>query len=113
MPKYPFESPLLKNLTYIREESPVKPEESEGGSEFGGYPSLEHRTNSFDIKESMTVHCGYASRLNPVVSSSVIELYFLIPVFIFAGLLKEQNRATKLDLTSMRISFMSWTSPMM
>ncbi|KAG7595051.1 hypothetical protein ISN45_Aa01g037720 [Arabidopsis thaliana x Arabidopsis arenosa] len=65
MPKYPFESPVLKNLTYIHEESPVKPEESQGGSDFGGYPSLEHRTNSFDIKESMTVHCGFIKGTKP------------------------------------------------
>ncbi|RID49346.1 hypothetical protein BRARA_H00152 [Brassica rapa] len=51
MPKHQFESPVLKNLTFIHEESPVKHEEGQGGSEFGGYPSLEDRTNSFDIKE--------------------------------------------------------------
>ncbi|CAH2036538.1 unnamed protein product [Thlaspi arvense] len=65
MPKLPFESPVLKNLTYIREESPVKLENSQGGSEFGGYPSLEHRTNSFDIKESMALHCGFVKGTKP------------------------------------------------
>ncbi|KAH0913940.1 hypothetical protein HID58_028386 [Brassica napus] len=37
----------------------------QGGSEFGGYPSLEDRTNSFDIKESMTVHCGFVKGTKP------------------------------------------------
>ncbi|CAA7013800.1 unnamed protein product [Microthlaspi erraticum] len=65
MPKHPFESPVLKNLTYIHEESPAKIEEGQGGSDFGGYPSLEHRTNSFDIKQSMTVHCGFVKGTKP------------------------------------------------
>ncbi|CAF1712498.1 hypothetical protein HID58_057508 [Brassica napus] len=65
MPKRQFESPMLKNLTFIHEESPVKREEGQGGSEFGGYPSLEDRTNSFDIKESMTVHCGFVKGTKP------------------------------------------------
>jgi hypothetical protein len=33
--------------------------ESNHSSLFGGYPSLEERDKSYDIKDSMTVHCGY------------------------------------------------------
>ncbi|KAF8703868.1 hypothetical protein HU200_031964 [Digitaria exilis] len=33
--------------------------ESNGGSLFGGYPSLEEHNKSYDIKDLMTVHCGY------------------------------------------------------
>ncbi|KAJ0242306.1 hypothetical protein HA466_0207880 [Hirschfeldia incana] len=65
MPKHPFESPVLKNLTYVHEDTPVKREEGKGGSEFGGYPSLQDRTNSFDIKESMTLHCGFVKGIKP------------------------------------------------
>ena len=58
MPKYPSPSPLLNNLTFVYEENLTKGD-SFGGSDFGGYPSLEQRANSYDIRESMTVHCGY------------------------------------------------------
>lgn len=66
MPNAPSFSPVLKNLTYIHEESLTKSEF--GGSEFGGYPSLGQRNDSYDIRESMSVHCGYDSYL---FSSSV------------------------------------------
>lgn len=58
MPKVPSFSPVLKNLTYIYEEN-LSRETEFGGSEFGGYPTLRQRTNSYDIRESMSVHCGY------------------------------------------------------
>nr|XP_043624391.1 probable hexosyltransferase MUCI70 [Erigeron canadensis] len=57
MPKAPSFSPVLQNLTYIHEENLIKSEF--GGSEFGGYPSLKQRFESYDIKESMSVHCGF------------------------------------------------------
>lgn len=57
MPSSPSESPVLQNLTYIHDEKPVKTE-THGGSDFGGYPSLKQRNGSYEIKESMTVHCG-------------------------------------------------------
>lgn len=57
MPKFPSFSPVLHNLTYIHDESFIKSEF--GGSDFGGYPSLKQRFDSYDIKESMAVHCGY------------------------------------------------------
>ncbi|XP_038685520.1 uncharacterized protein LOC119985326 [Tripterygium wilfordii] len=64
MPSSPSACPVLRNLTYIVDENPVKPE-SRGGSNFGGYPSLKQRDDSFDIKESMTVHCGFVRGSRP------------------------------------------------
>lgn len=58
MPKVPSFSPVLKNLTYIYEENLNKVTEF-GGSNFGGYPTLKQRDDSYDIRESMNVHCGY------------------------------------------------------
>ena len=57
MPSAPSFSPVLKNLTYIYEE-PLNRDTEFGGSDFGGYPTLKHRNDSFDIKETMNVHCG-------------------------------------------------------
>jgi len=57
IPTSPSLSPVLRNLSYVHEQSPTKTERH-GGSDFGGYPSLKQRNDSFDIKESMTVHCG-------------------------------------------------------
>lgn len=57
MPSSPSKSPVLQNLTYVHDENPIKTE-IHGGSDFGGYPSMKQRNESFDIKESMTVHCG-------------------------------------------------------
>lgn len=57
MPSSPSASSVLRNLTYVHDENPIK-REPHGGSDFGGYPSLKQRNESFDIKESMTVHCG-------------------------------------------------------
>ncbi|KAF5196382.1 Inner membrane protein oxaa [Thalictrum thalictroides] len=64
MPDVPSTSPVLQNLTYIYEEDPVRTELF-GGSEFGGYPSLKQRNESFDIKESMNVHCGFVKGHKP------------------------------------------------
>jgi len=57
MSDVPSVSPVLKNLYYISEEN-LLVNESNGGSIFGGHPSLQQREESFDLKESMTVHCG-------------------------------------------------------
>ncbi|XVF70202.1 hypothetical protein PTKIN_Ptkin11bG0142100 [Pterospermum kingtungense] len=64
MPSSSSVSPVLRNLTYVHDESPIK-SEPHGGSEFGGYPSLKQRNESFDIKESMTVHCGFVKGSKP------------------------------------------------
>ncbi|KAL3627774.1 putative hexosyltransferase muci70 [Castilleja foliolosa] len=63
MPNAPSFSPVLKNLTYIHEESLTHSEF--GGSEFGGYPSLGLRSDSYDIRESMSVHCGFVKGVKP------------------------------------------------
>ncbi|TKW26317.1 hypothetical protein SEVIR_3G180200v4 [Setaria viridis] len=51
-------SPVLQSLNYISEANLVS-KESNGGSLFGGYPSLEERDKSYDIKDLTTVHCGF------------------------------------------------------
>ncbi|CAA0817917.1 Protein of unknown function (DUF616 [Striga hermonthica] len=63
MPNASSFSPVLKNLTYIHEETLTKSEF--GGSEFGGYPSLGLRNDSYDIRESMSVHCGFVKGVKP------------------------------------------------
>ncbi|EPS72533.1 hypothetical protein M569_02220, partial [Genlisea aurea] len=63
MPKAPSFSPVIKNLTYLHEENLVKSEF--GGSDFGGYPSLEQRKDSYDIKDSMSMHCGFVTGTKP------------------------------------------------
>ncbi|XP_016581223.2 probable hexosyltransferase MUCI70 isoform X2 [Capsicum annuum] len=64
MPRVPSASPGLQHLTYFHEQIPIKTE-PHGGSAFGGYPSLVERNMSFDIKESMTVHCGFVKGCRP------------------------------------------------
>ncbi|KAL1327158.1 hypothetical protein HN51_037246 [Arachis hypogaea] len=64
MPKSPSPSPVLKNLTYIYEENISRFGEF-GGSDFGGYPTLKQRNESFDIQESMSVHCGFVRGTKP------------------------------------------------
>ncbi|KAA8515250.1 hypothetical protein F0562_018520 [Nyssa sinensis] len=63
MPNAPSFSPVIKNLTYIHEENLTRSEF--GGSDFGGYPSLKHRNDSYDIRESMSVHCGFVRGIKP------------------------------------------------
>jgi hypothetical protein len=80
MPKFPSPSPVLTNLTFTYEENLSRDGEF-GGSDFGGYPTLRQRNDSFDIRESMNVHCGYVLvivGLNISLSISLcIEEYFL------------------------------------
>ncbi|XP_052178141.1 probable hexosyltransferase MUCI70 isoform X2 [Diospyros lotus] len=64
MPSFPSVSPVLHHLTYFHEENPIK-REPHGGSDFGGFPSLKQRNNSFNIEESMTVHCGFVKGCRP------------------------------------------------
>ncbi|KAG6494249.1 probable hexosyltransferase MUCI70 [Zingiber officinale] len=64
MPPSPSPSPLLKSLSYISEVNLIA-NESNGGSVFGGHPSFQERIESFNIKESMTVHCGFAKGMKP------------------------------------------------
>ncbi|KAJ8531555.1 hypothetical protein K7X08_026989 [Anisodus acutangulus] len=63
MPEAPSFSPGVSNLTYIHEENQSKTEF--GGSNFGGYPSLVQRNDSYDIRESMSVHCGFVRGMRP------------------------------------------------
>ena len=64
MPKAPSFSPVLQNLTFVHDESFTKSEF--GGSDFGGYPTLKQRHDSYDVRESMFVHCGYDLLYNKI-----------------------------------------------
>ncbi|CAA7402467.1 unnamed protein product [Spirodela intermedia] len=58
MPATSSISPTLKNLMYVSEEDPST-DESSSGFKFGGHPSMKQRNEAFDVKESMSVHCGF------------------------------------------------------
>ncbi|XP_071721919.1 probable hexosyltransferase MUCI70 [Rutidosis leptorrhynchoides] len=64
MPAFPSESSVLRQLTYAYDENPQR-NEPHAGSDFGGYPTLKQRSDSYDIKESMTVHCGFVNGSKP------------------------------------------------
>nr|XP_043611603.1 probable hexosyltransferase MUCI70 [Erigeron canadensis] len=63
MPKASSYSPVIQNLTYVHEENLTASEF--GGSIFGGYPSLKHRFESYEVKESMMIHCGFVTGDKP------------------------------------------------
>nr|GEX12156.1 inner membrane protein OxaA [Tanacetum cinerariifolium] len=86
MPNSPSPSPVLQDLSYFHEGTSTKTEPHEG-SDFGGYPSLKQRNESFDIKESMTVHCGFVKGCRPgyqtgfdIDVSDLVELEQIIVV---------------------------------
>ncbi|XP_021754881.1 uncharacterized protein LOC110720174 [Chenopodium quinoa] len=64
MPSLPSASPVLQHLTFVQGENSTK-SETHRGSDFGGYRSLKQRNDSFDITESMTVHCGFVNSSRP------------------------------------------------
>ncbi|AQK87688.1 hypothetical protein Zm00014a_041330 [Zea mays] len=64
MPLQASPSPVVKNLNYVSEDG-VTANLSNLGSGFGGHPSLEQRNKSFNINESMTVHCGFVRGKKP------------------------------------------------
>ncbi|KAG8067981.1 hypothetical protein GUJ93_ZPchr0005g14941 [Zizania palustris] len=68
MPDAPSASPVLRSLNYLFEDNLIS-KESNSGSLFGGYPSLEERDKSYNIKDSMTVHCGFARGKIPGVNT--------------------------------------------
>ncbi|GAA0151186.1 hypothetical protein LIER_09963 [Lithospermum erythrorhizon] len=66
MPNAPSYSPIIKNLKYVQELQEENLTKNEfGGSEFGGYPSLSQRSDSYNIRESMNVHCGFVKGVKP------------------------------------------------
>ncbi|GJU05652.1 root UVB sensitive 1, chloroplastic-like protein isoform X2 [Tanacetum coccineum] len=74
MPNSPSPSPVLHDLSYFHDETSTKTEPHEG-SDFGGYPSFKQRNESFDIKESMTVHCGPSYQTGfDIDVSDIVEL---------------------------------------
>uniref|UniRef100_A0A0E0JHL4 TOD1/MUCI70 glycosyltransferase-like domain-containing protein n=1 Tax=Oryza punctata TaxID=4537 RepID=A0A0E0JHL4_ORYPU len=68
MPGAPSPSPVLRSLNYLSDDNLIS-KESNRGSLFGGYPSLEERDRSYDIKDSMTVHCGFVRGKIPGVNT--------------------------------------------
>ncbi|GAV88363.1 DUF616 domain-containing protein [Cephalotus follicularis] len=95
MPSFHSESPVLRYLTYVNDENPEKPNESEphGGSDFGGYPSLKQRSDSFEITESMTVYCGFCKGSKPgrqtgfdIDEVDLMELEKPYPVIVASGI---------------------------
>jgi len=65
MPAIPSDTPIIKNLTYVTERVSAMPTQGNGGSDFGGYPTLKQREDYFNIRESMHVHCGFAKGSTP------------------------------------------------
>ncbi|KMZ76199.1 hypothetical protein ZOSMA_105G00260 [Zostera marina] len=66
MPTLPSVSPILKELNYFTESSFNGSIE---GSQFSGQPSLQQRNDSYDLKESMSVHCGFYKGNKPGIGS--------------------------------------------
>lgn len=64
MPAIPSDTPI-KNLTYVTERVSAMTTHGNGGSDFGGYPTLKQREDYFNIRESMHVHCGFAKGSTP------------------------------------------------
>ena len=63
-------SPVLQHLSYVSDPLAAEPRvEGAPGSPFGGYPSLEERAESFNVRESMQVHCGFAKGEVPGVGT--------------------------------------------
>ncbi len=69
-----YVSPVLKHLSYVSDlggarRSRQPPLQGAAGSAFGGYPTLEERSESFEIRESMRVHCGFVKGDTPGVGT--------------------------------------------
>lgn len=77
MPNASSDSPVLKNLEYIYEEN-LRRETEFGGSEFGGYPTLAQRTDSYDVRESMRVHCGLVIFASILLNSCLLQQFSLV-----------------------------------
>eukprot|EP00249_Psilotum_nudum_P014361 c24783_g1_i2 orf=397-1842(-) len=60
-------SPVLKNLTYVVESPITDPVLGVHGLNFGGHASLEQRDKSFQVQESMQIHCGFVKGSKPGV----------------------------------------------
>ncbi|KAG0584792.1 hypothetical protein KC19_3G234700 [Ceratodon purpureus] len=65
-----YVTPVLKRLRFVSDPNAAKrPMHNAPGSSFGGYPSLEDRAASFDVREDMTVHCGFVKGPTPGVGT--------------------------------------------
>lgn len=95
MPSLPSQSPILKNLSYIVDAQLVA-NETNGGSPFGGFSSLLQRDESFHIKESMHILCGYdphphafykTKLLQSLLQWHTLEIYSSVIVFELSRLI--------------------------
>jgi hypothetical protein len=65
-----YVSPVLKQLSYVSNLGAIQPPfKGAAGSAFGGYPSLKEREESFNIGDSMRVHCGFVKGSTPGVGT--------------------------------------------
>jgi hypothetical protein len=65
-----YVSPVLKQLSYVSDLGAIQPPfQGAAGSAFGGYPSLKEREESFNIGDSMRVHCGFVKGSTPGVGT--------------------------------------------
>jgi hypothetical protein len=65
-----YVSPVLKRLRFVSDaEAGKRPVHNAPGSSFGGYPSLEDRAAGFNVREEMTVHCGFVKGPSPGVGT--------------------------------------------
>lgn len=61
-----FVSPVLKRLRFVSDErASRRPSPKAPGSAFGGYPSLQDRAKSYEVREDMEVHCGFVKGPTP------------------------------------------------
>ncbi|KAJ7190048.1 hypothetical protein O6H91_13G012400 [Diphasiastrum complanatum] len=70
MPVSKFVAPyILKDLSYVHQQDAMEGFGLVGGTDFGGHQTMEEREKSFQIRESMHIHCGFARGLRPGVGS--------------------------------------------
>lgn len=60
-----LQSSVIKELLFAEELPMLSQGENFLGTRFGGHPTWEDRWNSYQIQESMKVHCGFANGVKP------------------------------------------------
>ncbi|KAJ7524008.1 hypothetical protein O6H91_18G073000 [Diphasiastrum complanatum] len=62
-------SHVLKDLSYVHRQDAIEITKLVGGSDFGGHQTLEEREESFQLRESMHIYCGFTRGLRPGAGS--------------------------------------------